>query len=124
MTFPSLPQYNYSGLAGDGTWDLLHNRSVVHYHGSADPGQQGNVIIAFHRESHYEHIDQLEKGMEVDLQDRTCHVYHYSIVDKWVGPPEQVTQLVSTSGHDLTLVTCTPWYRDYNRIVWRATLIG
>jgi sortase A len=124
MTFPSLPQYNYSGVAGDGTWDLLHSRSVVHWHGSADPGQLGNVIIAFHREDHYPHIDELNTGMEVDLQDRNCRLFRYTITSKWVGPPEQVTQLVSTGGHDLTLVTCTPWYRDYNRIVWRATLIN
>jgi hypothetical protein len=35
-----------------------------------------------------------------------------------------VTQLGTTTGHDLTLVTCTPWWRDYNRIVWRGTLVS
>jgi sortase (surface protein transpeptidase) len=33
-----------------------------------------------------------------------------------------VTQLASTSGHELTLVTCTPWWQDYDRLVWRADL--
>jgi LPXTG-site transpeptidase (sortase) family protein len=123
MAFPTLTKYGYSGVAGDGTWDLLKDRSVVHYQGTAAPGQQGNVIIAFHREPNYEHIDELGKGDTIDLQDRSCRTYHYKVTEKWVLDPEKVTQLVSTDGHDLTLITCTPWWRDTQRIVWRATLV-
>jgi sortase A len=103
---------------------MLKERSMVHYKTSAAPGQQGNVIVAFHREPHYEHIDQLKVGDTVTVQDRSCTTFTYRITDRWTLAPSKVTQLVSTSGHDLTLITCTPWWRDYDRIVWRATLVG
>jgi LPXTG-site transpeptidase (sortase) family protein len=122
LDFPSLAQYGYSGVAGNGDWNLLRQRSMVHYTTSAAPGQQGNVIVAFHREPHYEHIDQLNVGDTVTVQDRSCTVFTYRITQRWTEAPDKVTQLVSTSGHDLTLITCTPWWRDTDRIVWRATL--
>lgn len=122
VSFPSLPQYGYSGVAGNGDWNMLHQRSMVHYTTSAAPGQQGNVIIAFHREPHYEHIDQLGVGDLVTVQDRSCNTWTYRITQRWTESPDQVSQLVSTSGHDLTLITCTPWWRDDDRIVWRGTL--
>jgi len=123
VRFPSLAQYSYAGVAGDGTWDLLRHRSMVHYKDSASPGDLGNVIIGFHREPHYEHIDLLKKGDVVDIQDRSCHTFHYRVTSMAVKYPNEVNELTQTSGHDLTLITCTPWWRDYQRIVWRATLI-
>lgn len=123
VSFPSLPQYGYAQVAGNGTWDLLAQRSMVHYQTSAAPGQQGNVIIAFHREAEFQHIDELKPGDTVDVQDRACRVWHYRVTQRWTLAPERVTQLDSTAGHDLTLITCTPWYIDSQRIVWRAELV-
>jgi sortase A len=124
VNFVALPQYGYVGVAGNGDWNSLHERSMVHYKTSAAPGQKGNVIIAFHREPHYEHIDQMKVGDQVTVQDRTCHTFTYRISGRWVRDPNQVTELNDTPGqYDLTLITCTPWWRDYQRIVWRATLV-
>ena len=123
VTFPSLPQFGYAGVAANGDWNTLHQRSMVHYRTSPAPGQKGNVIIAFHREPHYEHIDQMKVGDEITVQDRSCASFTYRITQHWVLDPEKVTQLSSTGGHDHTLITCTPWWRDYQRIVWRATLV-
>ena len=124
LSFPSLSEYGYAGVAGNGTWDELKSRSMVHYQGTSDPGQPGNVIIAFHREPGYEHIDQLNKGDAITVEDRGCHVFHYTVTQRWVLDPNDVTQLNPTTGHDLTLVTCTPFWIDSQRIVWRATLTG
>jgi len=122
VEFTGLPQYNYAGVAGDGTWDLLHQRSMVHYTGTPAPGQPGNTIIAFHREPDFEHIDQLGPGETVTIQDRQCHVYVYTITNSWTLNPNSVTQLTPTSGYQLTLITCTPFWQDFDRIVWRASL--
>lgn len=124
VNFVALPQYNYAGVAGNGDWNSLHVRSMVHYKTSPGPGQKGNVIIAFHREPHYEHIDQMKVGDEVTVQDRDCHTFTYRITGKWIHDPNKVTELVSTGGYNLTLITCTPWWRDYQRIVWRADLVS
>ena len=124
VSFPTLSKYGYAGVAGNGTWDELKSRSMVHYTGTPDPGQAGNVIIGFHREPHYEHIDDLKAGDAITVQDRSCHVFHYTVTQRWVLDPDNVTQLNPTTGHDLTLVTCTPFWVDSQRIVWRATLTG
>ncbi|HET9051243.1 MAG TPA: sortase [Candidatus Dormibacteraeota bacterium] len=124
VTFPSLSAYGYAGVAGNGTWDMLTQRSMVHYDTTPAPGQQGNVIIAFHREPNFEHIDGLNVGGIVDVQDRTCHTWQYRVTQRWELDPSDVTQLTQTNGHDLTLITCTPWYVDNHRYVWRATLVA
>jgi sortase A len=123
VSFPSLAQYGYAGVAGDGTWDLLLKRSMVHYQGTAAPGQKGNDIIAFHREPEYQHIDELKVGDVVDVQDRNCKTWAYRISGRWQLSPSRVTQLTSTDGYDLTLITCTPFWQDTQRLVWRATLV-
>ncbi|HKR99746.1 MAG TPA: hypothetical protein VJU79_09545, partial [Candidatus Dormibacteraeota bacterium] len=46
------------------------------------------------------------------------------VTERWNLPPAKVTQLAPTGGYDLTLVTCDPWWQDYNRIVWRASLVS
>lgn len=124
VKFSSLATYGYSGVAVDGNWDNLHDRSMVHWHGSADPGGVGNMIVAFHREPNYEHIDSLNQGGIITIQDRLCHTYEYKVTQRWELSPDRVNQLVQTSGHDLTLVTCTPWWQDYNRFIWRASLVS
>jgi LPXTG-site transpeptidase (sortase) family protein len=124
VSFPSLAKYGYSGVAATGDWNTLRQRSMVHYTTSPAPGQQGNVIIGFHREPHYEHIDQLNVGDAITVQDRSCAVHTYRVTQRWTLDPGKVTQLDTTTGHDITLVTCTPWWQDYNRIVWRGTLVS
>jgi len=123
VTFSAPANEHYAGVATDGTWDALHNRSMVHYTGTPAPGQPGNSIIAFHREPDYEHIDLLAIGDTVSVQDRSCRTFVYQITGRWNLDPSRVTQLVPPSGHDLTLITCTPFWVDSQRIVWRASLV-
>ena len=121
VQFTSL-SYNYAGVAGDGTWDLLKQRSMVHYQGTPPPGGAGNVIIAFHREPNYQYIDKLDHGGVVTIEDRSCHTYVYTIQSKVELAPQDVTQLNPTGGHILTMITCTPFWVDTDRLVWRGTL--
>jgi len=124
VDFGAPAQYHYAAVAGNGTWALLNSRSMVHYSGTPNPGQQGNVIIAFHREPDFQHIDQLTVGDTISIENRTCQIYVYRVTEHWDLPPSHVTQLAPTSGHELTLITCDPWWQDYNRLVWRAELIS
>lgn len=122
VEFTGLPQYGYAGVTVDGNWTKLDDRSMVHWYGSPAPGGKGNVIIAFHREPDYQNIDQLAVGETVTIQDRSCQTYVYTITQRWDLAPSAVTQLVPTDGQELTLITCDPWWQDYNRLVWRADL--
>jgi len=122
VEFTGLPQYGYVGVTVNGNWTALDDRSMVHWSGSPAPGGEGNVIIAFHREPDYQYIDQLAVGETVTIQDRSCQTYVYTITQRWDLAPSNVTQLVPTSGQELTMITCDPWWQDYNRLVWRADL--
>jgi LPXTG-site transpeptidase (sortase) family protein len=122
VEFTGLPEYDYAAVAVNGDWSDLDDHSMVHWYGSAAPGAEGDVIIAFHREPDFEYIDELSAGDTVTLQDGDCNLYVYTVTQRWVLAPAAVTQLVPTSGHLLTLVTCTPWWVDSQRLVWRATL--
>lgn len=124
VTFKSLARYGYAAVAVDGTWDTLRSRFMVHYAGSAEAGAAGNDVIAFHREPRFQRIDELGSGDVVEVQDGSCRTWVYRVTDGVDVLPEAVDQLGPTSGHDLTLVTCTPWYQDTRRLVWRATLVG
>ena len=123
VTFNDPAPYGYAGVAGNGTWDMLHNRSMVHYAGTPAAGGVGNVIVAFHREPNYQHIDQLDVGGVVSIQNHSCQVFKYRITQRWTLDPSKVTQLTPTTGHELTLITCTPFWQDTQRLVWRAELI-
>jgi LPXTG-site transpeptidase (sortase) family protein len=124
VSFGAPAQYHYAAVAGNGTWTLLDSRSMVHYAGTADPGQQGNSIIAFHREPDFQYISQLNVGDTITIQSRSCQTFVYRVTQRWGLAPSKVTQLSPTSGHELTLITCDPWWQDYNRLVWRAELIS
>lgn len=124
VTFGAPTQYHYAAVAGNGTWTLLNSRSMVHYAGTPNPGQQGNVIIAFHREPDFQYINQLNVGDTITIQSRTCQTFVYKVTNRWDLSPSKVSQLGPTSGHELTMITCDPWWQDYNRLVWRAELIS
>jgi len=123
LAFPTLP--GTEGVAANGGWNLLTQRSVVHYGHSPAPGATGNVIIALHREPNFENLNQLHVGSPITVTDRNCHRWTYRVTQIWVLSPNQVTQLNPVaSGHVLTLVTCTPLWIDTQRLVIRATLVG
>jgi len=124
VNFGAPVQYHYAAVAGNGTWALLNSRSMVHYAGTPNPGQQGNVIIAFHREPDFQYINALNVGDTISIQNRACQTFVYKVTNRWDLAPTKVTQLVPTSGHELTMITCDPWWQDYDRLVWRAELIS
>lgn len=124
VNFGAPVQYHYAAVAGNGTWALLNSRSMVHYAGTPNPGQQGNVIIAFHREPDFQYINMLNVGDTISIENRACQTFVYKVTNRWDIAPSKVTQLVPTSGHELTMITCDPWWQDYDRFVWRAELIS
>jgi LPXTG-site transpeptidase (sortase) family protein len=124
VDFGAPAQYHYAAVAGNGTWTLLNSRSMVHYSGTPNPGQLGNVIIAFHREPDFQYINEMNVGDTISIENRACQTFVYEVTNRWDLSPSQVTQLGPTAGHELTMITCDPWWQDYDRLVWRAELIS
>ena len=82
------------------------------------------MIIAFHREPDFQYINELNVGDTISIQNRACQTYVYKVTQRWDLSPSKVSQLGPTTGHELTMITCDPWWQDYNRLVWRAELIS
>jgi len=121
VDFPSLT--GIEGVAGNGNWSMLLQRSVVHYDDSPAPGQPGNVLIAMHREPNFEPLGSLAAGDKIVVTNRNCQAFTYTVTQTWTENPSQVTQLQALSGgRYLTLITCPPLWIDTQRIVIRATL--
>ena len=101
---------------------------VVHFNGTALPGQQGNVFITGHSsfypwsKSEYKSVFALID--ELNLQDEIYisynnKVYNYRIVNKKVVSPDQVNVLNETSNgkKTLTLMTCVPLGTNLKRLL-------
>ncbi len=121
VAFPTLP--GIEGVAGNGSWALLTQRSVVHYSSSPGPGQEGNMLIALHRDPNFEPLGSLKTGDPIVITNRACTTFTYTVTQVWVESPNRVSQLGQLSaGKFLTLITCTPLWVDTERIVIRAEL--
>ena len=119
----TVPRLGKDGVAVDGDWNSLHDASMVHYHDSPAPGAQGNVLLAFHRETHWMDINQLKAGDQVQLQTRDLLLHTYQVDFVRTVHPSDVTLLRPTAGNDLTMITCDPPWQDYNRMLFRAHLV-
>jgi sortase A len=109
-------------VQGDG-WEQL-KRGVGQHIGSANPGQDGNVVLSAHNDIFgeiFRHLDQLQPGDEVTVYtNRRAHTY---VITGWeVVEPTAVEVMAPTKDATLTLISCYPYLVDDERIVVKATL--
>lgn len=99
---------------------------VVHYPGTAEPGENGNVVITGHS-SYFAWDPGRFKDVfallhEVVVGD-TIIVYHnqkkyfYQVYDKQVVTPDKIDILTQKGENRLTLLTCTPVGTNLKRLV-------
>jgi sortase A len=119
----TIPKISNSGVAVDGNWDNLKQTSMVHYHDSPAPGAKGNVLLAFHREPHWLEMDKVVAGDQLQIQTADGKTFTYQVDFVKIVPPSDVEFLKPTEGNDLTLITCDPPWRDYDRMMVRAHLL-
>jgi sortase A len=93
----------------DGTDDLSLNRGVGHITGTANPGENGNVAIAGHRDGFFRGLKDVGLGDTIEMvtlaRTETYVIDHITVVD-----PNDVSVLAPTPRPSLTLVTCYPFY--------------
>jgi LPXTG-site transpeptidase (sortase) family protein len=118
----TLAKLGRDAVAVNGDWGSLKTSSTVHYQTSPAPGQKGNMLIAFHREPKWLDIN-LQAGdmVRIDALDRKTYMYQVDFVK--IVSSTDVSNLKTTPGTDLTLITCDPPWRDYNRMIVRAHLV-
>lgn len=119
-----IPRLNVDApvVQGDG-WEQL-KKGVGQHIGSANPGQNGNVVLSAHNDVYgelFRHLDQLQAGDNVIVYtQQRQHVY---VVDRTVYvEPTAVEVMAPTGSPTVTLISCYPYLIDDQRIVVFARL--
>ena len=119
-----IPRLNVDApvVQGDG-WEQL-KKGVGQHIGSANPGQDGNVVLTAHNDVYgelFRYLDQLQPGDNVIVYtQQRQHVY---VVDRTVlVEPTAVEVMASTGSPTVTLISCYPYLVDNQRIVVFARL--
>jgi sortase A len=93
----------------EGTDDLTLNRGVGHVEGTANPGENGNMAIAGHRDGFFRGLKDIGLGDTIEIagleRTETYIIDRITIVD-----PSDVSVLKPRGHESLTLVTCYPFY--------------
>jgi sortase A len=84
-------------------------RAVGHIPGTALPGQQGNVVIAGHRDTFFRPLRNIHKGDEITLTTLNGS-YRYRVDFTEVVESQDTEVLDASPDSILTLVTCYPFY--------------
>ena len=111
-------------VQGDG-WEQL-KKGVGQHIGSADPGEDGKVVLSAHNDIFgelFRHLDQLKPGDQVTLFTNQ-RAYNYSIVETRIVEPTEVEVMAPSSQPTITLISCYPYLIDDQRIVVIARLQG
>ena len=110
-------------VEGDGPEQL--KKGVGHAIYSANPGENGNVVLSAHNDIQGEIFRDLDKLDEGDLvilfSERKS--YTYVVEEVLIVEPHQVEYLESTDQAITTLISCYPYLVDNQRIIVIANLI-
>ena len=111
-------------VMGD-SWEQL-KKGVGQYIGSADPGQNGNLILSAHNDIFgqiFRDLDQLQAGDEITIYTN-LRAYTY-VIDQQpdIVEPTFVQVLDQTPDPTITLISCYPYLVDNKRIVVKASLL-
>lgn len=109
-------------VQGDG-WEQL-KLGVAQHIGTADPGQNGNVVLSGHNDVFgevFRDLDRLKPGDTVVLFT-TQRQYSYVITGTQIVAPTAVEVMNPTPNATLTLISCHPYLVDNHRIVVSAVL--
>ncbi len=111
-------------VEGDGPRQL--RRGPGHLAGSAMPGENGNCIIAAHRDTHFRVLKDIRPGDDIFLKAHGA-TFIYRVKKTQVVSPDNTHSLRTTPDAELHLITCYPFYyvgSAPKRFVVQARLTG
>ena len=109
-------------VQGDG-WEQL-KKGVGQNLGSANPGQNGNVVLSAHNDVYgelFRYLDKLAPGDQVVLYTQQRQ-YIYVVDRTAIVEPTAVEVMASTGSPTVTLISCYPYLVNKQRIVVFARL--
>lgn len=104
-----IPKIDVEAPVLEGTDDLTLNRGVGHVAGTANPGENGNMAIAGHRDGFFRGLKDIAVGDKIELV--TLQGTETFVIDRiTIVAPTDVWVLQPRSRSSLTLITCYPFY--------------
>lgn len=103
-----IPRLDLSVIVFEGTSDDTLARGVGHLHGTASPGQIGNLVLAAHRDTFFRGLRDIRKGDEISVKAPDGD-YQYSVDSTSIVKPTQTEVIRPTDDATLTLITCYPF---------------
>jgi sortase A len=114
------------GVDAQGNLPIANGPVVTHYSFSAGMGTVGNYVAYGHDDiqgSVFRHLDALRVGDPIELVSGERR-YLYRVTTSRVVPPTDLSVLKPTPNATMTLISCTPYMVDTQRIVVDAALEG
>jgi sortase A len=109
-------------VQGDG-WEQL-KKGVGQHIGSANPGQDGNLVLAAHNDVFgeiFRDLDKLKRGDQIIVHTNQ-RSYAYTITGTQVVEPTRVEVMAPTENASITLISCYPYLVDNQRIIIKGML--
>ena len=103
-----IPRLQLSAIVLEGSDSRTLSRGVGRIPETADPGQNGNVVLSGHRDTFFRPLRQIRAGDRVTLQT-PIGLYRYVVEWTAVVNPSDTASLKATPDRSLTLVTCYPF---------------
>jgi sortase A len=104
-----IPRLNAELYVVEGVGSRELRRGPGHLPGSALPGDDGNCIVAGHRDTHFRVLKDVRPGDDI-LLDTPRGAWLYRVRRASAVSPEDKTALRATSGARLNLITCYPFH--------------
>lgn len=105
-------------------WEQL-KKGVGQHVGSAQPGAEGNLVLAAHNDIYgeiFRYLDQLSVGNEIIVSTER-QSYTYVVRELQVVEPTDVWVMADTEHASTTLISCYPYRVNTKRIVVFADLV-
>jgi LPXTG-site transpeptidase (sortase) family protein len=125
MAILAIPRIGLSTAVLHGSDARTLRRGPGHVENTAGPGQNGNAVIAGHRDTFFRPLRNIRVGDDIFL-DASSGRYHYQVTSLLVVNPRDLSVLTPTDEATLTLITCYPfWVLGHapDRFVVRATRV-
>jgi LPXTG-site transpeptidase (sortase) family protein len=120
------------------TFETDLENGVIHYPGTALPGEQGIVYVSGHSSDYlwkqnkystaFTKINRLVAGDDIFVtvygSDGTAHTFRYRVTGNKIYSPDDQTQFIDSSSAKLNLSTCWPIGTSKDRLVVSAELVS
>jgi sortase A len=104
-----VPRLRLNAIVVQGDSPANLRRAVGHLSKSALPGEWGNVALAGHRDTFFRPLRDVRLGDEIRFKTPE-RSFEYLVESIEVVVPSDIQVLQTSTGHDLTFITCFPFH--------------